>query len=30
VSHTADEWVEVAMVEQAAGLYTAVVNEVLG
>lgn len=30
VSHTADEWVEVAMVEQAAGLYLAVVNEVLG
>ncbi len=30
VSHTADEWVEVAMVERAVGLYRQVVEEVLG
>jgi acetylornithine deacetylase len=30
VSHTADEWVELAMVERAAGAYLSAIHEVLG
>jgi acetylornithine deacetylase len=30
VSHTADEWVELAMVEEAVGAYASVVSELLG